>query len=294
MTLSVIIPSFNQRKLLKACLVSIFKETQKISFELMVVDNASNDGTPLEVQKNFPQVLLLQNKSNLGFAKACNQGARAAKGDYLLFLNQDTEIRDRALEKMVNFMEKNQEVDISGCKLLNQDGSLQPSVGFFPRLSKIFFWAFFLDDLPVLNRLIKPYHQEAKSFYTKTREVDWVTGAFLLTKKKVFKEIGGFDERFFMYAEEVDFCFRAKKVGFKVFYTPEATIIHKRDQFSENAILGEFKGLKIFFKRHKPFWEPPILRVLLKFAAFNRILLFGILKGNAKRKRLFQKAFRLA
>lgn len=294
MVLSIIIPSFNNKKFLDICLRSIFKETKKLAFETMVIDNASTDGTLELIKKNFPQVTLVENQENLGFAKACNQGAKKAKGKYLLFLNQDTEIKAKSLEKMIAFMEKDKKIGISGCKILDKKGKLQPSAGFLPRLSKVFFWAFFLDDFPVINKFLNPYHQNNKKFYNKEREVGWVSGAFLLVRKSVFEKIKGFDEKFFMYTEEVDFCYQVKKSGLKVFFTPQVFIVHKRDELSEGAILGEIKGLKYYFQKNKPSWEPPVLKILLKFLAFNRILVFGILKGDEKRQKLYKKAWALA
>ena len=107
--------------------------------------------------------------------------------------------------------------DILGCQLLNPNWSIQPSAGYFPKLRQVFLMMFFLDDLPLVGRLIHPYHQQRKSFYKNKQAVDWVTGAFLLVRKKVLDKISGFDEDYFMYAEEVDFCFRAKKLGKRIF-----------------------------------------------------------------------------
>lgn len=295
MDLSIIIVSFNTKKLLKDCLESIFERTLGISFEVIIVDNNSSDGSPEMIKKEHSQVTLIRNKANLGFGKANNQGAREAKGKYLLFLNPDTLLIDNPINKIIDFVKKNEKIDICGCKLLNKDKTLQPSVGFFPNLPRVFFWMFFIDDIPVIRNLIKPYHQKMASFYQKEREVDWVTGAFLVIKREVFDKIGGFDEQFFMYEEEVDLCFLAKKGGSRAFYTPVGQVIHLKGGQSvegfQRAVLLEFQGLINFFKKHKPSWQLPILKVLLRLGAFLRFAIFGILLGNSEKKRIYEKAF---
>lgn len=295
--LSIIIPSFNTKRYLANCLSSIFHQTKKISFEVIVVDNASSDGSPQMIKKNFPQVKLIVNSKNLGYAKANNQGIKIAKGKYILFLNSDTIILDKAIEKCLKFMQKRKDIDILGCQLLNEDKSLQPSGGFFPQLRRIFYMMVFIDDLPFINRLLKPYQQRRIDFYQKVRQLDWATGAFLLVKREVINKIGGFDPTFFMYSEEVDFCFRAKKAGFNIWFYPKAKIIHLKGKSSacgfKKAVLGEYQGLKKFYQKHKPRWEMPILIVLLKIGAMLRVIIFGILKGDKNKKKIYEKAYKL-
>jgi GT2 family glycosyltransferase len=296
--LSIIIPSFNTQKLLKDCLISIYQQTKNLSLEIIVVDNASKDKSINMVKNEFPKVKLIENKQNMGFAKANNQGIGQANGKYVLFLNSDTVILDNAISKSINFIEQQKNVDILGSKLLNKDKTLQPSAGFFPKLRRLFYMMFFIDDLPFINRFIKSYQMKNRSFYQKTQELDWVTGAFMLIKRKVLDKISGFDEDFFMYAEEIDLCFRAKKAGFKVWYYKDATTIHLKSKSSkkgfEASILGEYKGLKRFYKKHRPKWELPTLRLLLKIGAFLRILIFGILKVDKNKKEVYEKAFKMA
>jgi len=288
--LSIIIPSYNTKKLLRDCLTSIYKQTKEIKFEIIVVDNGSKDGSVEMVKKKFPKVKLIALSKNMGYGRANNLGAKKAKGEWLLFLNSDTKIINQAIDvilKKTGDWGLGTGSYILGCKLLNPDGSIQSSAGYFPTLPKVITTMLFLEDLPILNSLIKPYQQSKKSFYQKRQEVDWVTGASLMIKKDLFKKIGGFDERFFMYAEEVDLCFRAKQKGAKVFYTPKAEIIHLKGASSkrgfETAVLGEYKGLKYFFKKHKPVWQLPILKAILFSGALLRIVVFGIIdKSKAK------------
>jgi len=298
MTLSIIIPSYNTKGLLKDCLESIYRETKNIKFEVIVIDNGSKDGSVEMVKKNFSEVKLLTLLKNIGYGKANNLGVKKAKGEWLLFLNSDTVIKNKAIDKVFKKItnHKSQITNlIIGCKLLNPDGSIQPSAGYFPTLGRVLATMFFLDDLPILNELTKPYQQSRRTFYQKRQEVDWVTGAFLLIKKGLFCELGGFDESFFMYAEEVDMCFRAKQKGARVFYTPLAEVIHLKGASSGNgfqaAVTGEFKGLISFFKKHRPAWQPPILKALLFLGALLRIAVFGII--DRSKAKTYYKALKL-
>lgn len=301
MDLSVIVVSYNTKALLKDCLKSVENQTRGISFEVFVVDNASTDGSVEMVKRLFPKVKVLENRENLGFAAGNNRALHESSGRFLLLLNSDTKLIENSLEKMVSFMEKNKKIGISSCQLINPDGLIQASGGFFPNFFRIFTWMFFLDDLPFVSSLIKPFHPHTPSFYlAKTSFVylkqkwfeedhsqDWVTGAFFLMRKEVFKKIGELDEKFFMYAEEMEFCYRAKKAGFEVNYTPRTKIIHLGGGSggSENAIFGEFMGLKYFFNKHYPRWQGPLLRLLLKLGALIRLLIFGIMGEAALSKR---------
>lgn len=295
--LSIIIPSFNTEKLTLACLESIFKETKKTRFEVIVVDNASLDKTVKKIKEKFPQVKTVENKENQGYAKANNEGIKIAQGEYILFLNSDTLILDKAIEKSLDFMKSRAGVDILGCQLKNADGTIQSSGGYFPKLRRVFYQMFFIDDLPIINTLLKSYQENRRGFYKKTRSLDWVTGAFIMFKKNVLSEIKGFDESFFMYSEEVDLCFRAKKIGFKIWFYPQAKVIHYKGgndpQGFERAVLGEYQGLIKFYQKLRPLWELPILKVLLKIGALTRIVLFGILEKDQNRRKVYEKAFKV-
>lgn len=302
MKISAIIVNFNTQKLLKACLRSIFAKTQGLKFEVIVVDNASNDGSQKMVKKDFPRVLLLENEKNLGFAAGNNLGLKKAKGEYFLLLNSDTQLVENSLLKMVEVMEKNPKVGIASCQLVGKRGEIQPSGGFFPHLSRVFAWMFFLDDLPFLSRWIKPFHPHPPHFYTRdpwyrqSHFQDWVTGAFFLIRKKVQEQIGFLDEKFFMYVEEMEYCYRAKKAGWQVAYTPETKIIHLggKSGSARNAFLGEYRGLKYFYQKHKSSQQRLPLRFFLKAGALLRVFFFGIIKGDSNLKETYVEAFRLA
>jgi GT2 family glycosyltransferase len=299
--LSVIILSYNTRQLLKNCLAGLSRSTKGIDFEVIVVDNASRDGSPQMVKKEFPKVKLIINRQNLGFAGGNNQGIKKARGRYLLLLNSDTMIKENALAKMVGFMDKDEKLGIATCQLLNEDGSIQASGGFFPNLGRIFAWMFFLDDLPLVSKLIKAYHPHEPRFYTrdsfyqKEHSQDWVTGAFFMIRREVIDKIGLLDPQFFMYVEEVDYCYRAKKAGFVVAYTPEAQITHLGRRSLKKpgkAIVGEYQGLKIFYQKHYSFSQLPLLVLFLKLGAALRFLVFGVILASQEARVAYAEAIK--
>lgn len=217
MDLSIIIVSWNVEKLLKECLHSLFLYTKNIDFEVLVVDNASSDNTVAMIKKDFPQVKLIVNRENNGFARANNQAIKQAQGKYILLLNPDTEFIENSAALAVKFMIEHEDADIMGCKLLNPDQSLQPSVRRFPTIYSS------LVQLLKLHHLFKPEKILKKYLcvnldYNKTQLADQVMGAFLLFKK----ELGLLDENYFLWLEEVDLCRRAKHV----YYTPITKIVH--------------------------------------------------------------------
>lgn len=291
MQLSVIIPSFNSKTLLRKCLSSIYRETKQIDFEVIVVDNNSQDGSAEMVKREFSRVELIRLLKNLGFGKANNLGAKKARGKYLLFLNSDTEILEGAIDKVVKVVKDR----VLGCRLVYPDGSFQQSAGYFPTLFKVLVSFCFLDNLPILGKVFKPFQVSDKEFYKREQEVDWVTGAFILVGKERFLEAGGFDEKIFMYFEEIDLCFRLKEQGARVFYTPQAKIIHVKGGSSsagfEKAILGEYKGLFNFYAKYRPSWQLPFLKLILWLGTLLHILLFGII--DPRKRQVYAKAFKV-
>lgn len=279
---SIIIVNYNTKDLTIECLRSVIKYTKNISYEIILVDNASSDGSVEKIEKSIRSIKgtksikckVIQNTDNLGFSGGNNVGIKQAKGKYILLLNSDTKLFDNSIVKMVKFMDQRSDAGIASCKLLNRDKSVQPSGGYFPTLGRLFAWATFIDDLPFIGNFIGSYHPKI-SLYNSQRELDWVTGAFFLIRQEVVEKIGLLNEKFFMYVEELEYCYRAKKAGFKVFYTPLASIIHYggASNGSRNAILGEYKGLFIFYKLHEGIFPKLILSIILKLGALLRILL---------------------
>ncbi len=309
--ISVIIVNFNTKDLILKCIGSIRKHTKGVDYEIIIVDNDSTDGS-MELLKGESVVKAIFNKDNLGFARANNQGIKKATGRYVLLLNSDTKLKEDSLAKMVQWMDEHLKVGIATCKLLNPDGSVQATGGSFPTLARIFLWSTFIDDLPLVADLFGSYHPHTprflgSSFYSNSHPQDWVTGAFFLFRHEVVNKVGYLDEEFFMYVEEVDFCFRMKKMGGDIWYVPQTAVIHLggRSEGSkgiftgeglarEGAILGEFKGLRRFYRKHYPLWQYPLLVVFLKLAAFLRILLFGILGRQKQAWRIYGKALAIS
>ncbi len=222
---SVIVVSWNVRELLRQCISSIFEQTKNIRFEVIVIDNASHDGSAEMVKKIFPQVRLISNKTNDGFAKANNQGLEIARGEYTLLLNPDTIIVDRAIEKTYAWMNDNHQAAIVGCRIKNPDGTNQESVRSFPslaamalillKLHRIFPWA-----KPLKKYLLPNFD------FSKSQKVDQVMGAFFMIAPETRKRLGNLDERYFIWFEEVDYCRMAKKAGLETWYYADAEIIH--------------------------------------------------------------------
>lgn len=309
--LSIIIVSYNTKDLTLDCINSVIKNTKSISYEIVVVDNGSSDGSVNEVKKSIKSIRstkgikgkIIINKKNLGFGRANNIGIREACGKYVLLLNSDCLIHDNVLGEMVEFLSNHPEIGVATCALMDKSGNLQGTGGYFPNLFRVFSWMTFLDDIPILDRLIKPFHPmhgispvySGRNFYKKARQIDWITGAFMLIRKKVLDEVGGFDEDYFMYTEETDLCFRIKKNGWEIWYLPKWHITHLGGASSthEFPIISEYKGIKLFFKKHKPSWQFPILRFFLKSGAFLRMAVFGLLKGR-RAYHTYVKAFQVA
>lgn len=288
--LSIIIVSFNTEKLTRECIESVVKHTKGISYEIIVVDNDSKDGSVGMLEKLYDKVgysnsQTIFNKTNAGFGQANNQGMETAKGRYLLLLNSDTLVKTNVLGEMVAWMDKNQKCGVATCALKFPDGRLQGTGGYFPTLGRVFMWMFFLDDIPGLTKLVKPFHpmhglspfDRNVDFFKVKKQVDWVTGAFLLLRKEIYEQVGGFDDRYFMYVEEVDLCFRAKKAGWQVWYLPKWGITHYGGASStgEFPIINEAKSLKTFYKIRTPAWQYPFLIFLMKIGMFLRIFIFG-------------------
>jgi len=284
--LSIIIVSYNTAKLTLDCIKSIFldKGLKEIPFEIIIVDNNSHDESVRELKKIKNKITLIENKDNTGFGKANNQGVKIAKGNYILLLNSDTIILHSAISQSLDWLCSHPESSICTAQLLNKDKTIQASGGFFPNLINVFTWCLSLDDLPLINKIIKPIHPHTPAFYTKDKfylsdhRQDWVTGAFLLTRKNLFDKVGGFDESYFMYGEEVELCYRIEKNtnNNQVWYLigPQITHLGGASATSRlDPILNEYHGIISFFKKHKPKWQYPIVKLFLKINALIRAII---------------------
>lgn len=288
--LSIIIVTYNSEKLIKPCLDSIFKTITGLDFEIIIIDNNSQDQTVSLIEKKFPQVHLIQNKENVGFAQAVNQGIRKAQGNFILLLNPDMRVLDRAVNKSLEFLIKNSQVGILGCQLLYPDGKIQTSFGRFPSLLTEFLQATFLYKVLPFGRFI-PYNFLTRRRFKKTHQVDWLGGGFMMIKKEVIEKIGFLDENYFLYLEDIDFCFRAKKAGFKIYYFPEAKVIHyhmvSTQKDPSQAIINEAKSLLYYFKKYNK--NIVLLKFLIRLRLNLGVLGYFLLKLFNKRfKELFE------
>lgn len=253
MDLSIIIINHNDRENLLRCLNSIYKNTPKIDFETIVIDNNSTNGSISFINNLFKEIRLIENKTNAGFARAANQGIRLANGKYILLLNNDTVVLPCSLNNLQNFMNSRPDALIVGGRVLNPDGSIQFSCREFPNyLTAIFNRQSIFTSLFKNNRFSKNYLMSDWS-HDAARQVDWVSACYLIMHRNVIEKLGLMDERFFMYCEDVDLCYRAKQKSFKVYYFPGAEIVHysgnsKKQDFRK--IIWHHQSMYLFYKKH--------------------------------------------
>jgi GT2 family glycosyltransferase len=227
--LSISIVSFNTKKLLQQCLHSIYKNTKGITFEIFVIDNASTDGSPQMIEKEFPHVHLIRNDKNLFFTKANNQALLKTKGKYIVILNSDTQVHKETLSKALKFLKNNPRIGALGIKHLYFDGALEPSCQQFTNP-----FHEFLHSNIIAAKFPKPQVLK-KIFYAdwdrkSSRYVDAVSDACLIAPRHVLEKIGWYDERFLLFFTENDLCLRIQKAGYKMYYLAESSITHIRNQ----------------------------------------------------------------
>ena len=243
---SIIIVNWNAAELLQKCLQSILLHVKALRYEIIVADNASVDHSVALVRNSFPDVLLIQNSENLGFAIANNRALKLASGKFVLFLNPDTEFIEEFDSKIFSLFE-DESVGVVGCKLLNSDFTLQASAARFPSpLVSLFGW----HALRFAKQANSPV------------SVDWIMGAFMILRYTTAEELSGFDDRYFMYSEDMDLCFRLKRQGKKTIYYPEFSIVHHYNQSG-----------KLFWnnRRDRAVRDSLIFFVTSNFYGFNKI-----------------------
>ena len=252
--LSIIIVNYNVKYFLEQALSSVKNALHQIPAEIIVVDNASSDGSCEMVKTKFPEVQLIENKSNVGFSKANNQGMKIATGEFTLLLNPDTLLQEDTLEKAINFMEMHDEAGALGVKMLDGKGNFLPeSKRSFPTPAVSFFKLFGLSALFPKSKLFAKYHLGYLN-EDEIHDVDVLAGAFMLIRKKVLDEIGLLDESFFMYGEDIDLSYRIQKAGYKNYYFPKTRIIHYKGESTKKGSLNYVKmfytAMIIFARKH--------------------------------------------
>jgi hypothetical protein len=292
---SIIIVNWNVKELLRECLNSIFSHLTKPSYEVIVIDNASEDDSVEMIRTQFQQVKIIVNHVNYGFAKACNQGIKIAQGEYFFILNPDTIITSNTLKSIIDFMDFNSTVGVGGCYIYYPNGKPQPSFYKFPSLANSFGRMFslfrflprtvltnyFFDDYPI-NRI--------------PETVDRVLGGAMVLRKKALDEVGLFDEAYFMYAEEVDLCYRIEKKGWAVAPIPNTKVYHFHEQSSlQDVKTTTFHKLKsdfIFFNKFYPFYQVVLLRFIQFLGtSFRSIFWLVLYLFSSKNRQLSKNKF---
>ncbi|MBP7843129.1 glycosyltransferase family 2 protein [Candidatus Woesebacteria bacterium] len=319
MLLSVIIVSYNTKELTVETVQSIISSTKnskllKDNLEIIVVDNNSSDNsvTALKSLKKELSVPLhiIENKQNVGFGNANNEGIKKATGTYYLFLNSDTIVKEMALENMVQrflHSEKDESAEkklgILTPVLLNIDLTYQPQGGSLPSLTSLFFHMTMLDDLPVIGKLFPSTQHTGKTnrltlellaHYTELISVDWVGGTAMMISRKAIDTIGPFDQNIFMYGEDTEICIRAKNHNFLVALDPTAHIIHLQNKSSsqENAIRGEYKGYQYIFAKHTNATQAVLAKILLQYGALLRIFVFSFISVNKNKVAVYKRVLK--
>ena len=282
MQISVIIVSYNVKEFLQQCLLSLKNALEGLSSEIIVVDNDSVDGTVNVIKNKFPEIILIENHFNKGFAAACNQGLAIARGEYILLLNPDTMLQEDTIKVMIEFFRAHPEAGAAGCKILNADGSLQLACRrSFPTLTVA------LPKLLGLSRLfpkVKAFSRYNLTYLDPDQitEVDAVSGSFLMMRRAVYEQIGGLDESYFLYGEDLDYCYRIKKSGWKIYYVPDTKIIHYKGESAKHAAFDNFiafyRAMAIFASKHLGKSSSIITDIVFKVGIFFR----GIISLVAK------------
>ena len=262
--LSIIIVNYNAKDILSQCLNSIYENTKDIDFEIIVIDNNSNDGSSQIIKQKFPQVKLIQNRANLGLTKAQNQGLKEAKARYFLLLNNDTLILPKALNILMEFMDKTPPAGIGGPSIYDTNKKLQFSFAWHPKNPQLLLIYILFKKLFIKNELKKQNLD-----FNNILETDYVSGACLIIRREAIDKIGLMDEGYFVYNEDDDLCLRARQSGWKIYYVPEAKVMHYKGKGG-----GQLHPYRMIFEIHKG-----IFRLYRKFYLRPNLLLDGFMIG---------------
>jgi N-acetylglucosaminyl-diphospho-decaprenol L-rhamnosyltransferase len=298
--LSVIVVSWNTRELLAHCLDSVFRQVVYEAgvpvlpavggMEVVVVDNASADGSARMVQERFPQVKLLANAENVGFARANNQALPLCRGRYVLLLNPDTQVLPDGLASLVCFMDQHPRAGAAGARLLNADGTVYHSCQPAPTLRREFWRLFHLDT-------IWPYARYPMERWTEEpRMVDVVQGACMMLRRTALDQVGTLDEDYFIYSEEVDLCFRLRRHRWQVWWVPQASVVHVGGQSTRQVAAAMFlrlyQGKVLYFRKNHGRRAAQLYKLVLAAAAVARLLLSPLawVMGDPQREELLALA----
>lgn len=295
--LSTIIVNWRAADVLVECVEALLKATQHTRHQVIVVDNHSRDGSPERVQRAFPQVTVLFNPENRGFAKAVNQGLERAEGRYILLLNPDTRVDEKAVERMLAVLETQPEVGAVGPMIVNSDGSYQRSSRrALPTPARAFYKLAGLAALFPSHPVFAQYHVGHVSADVR-QDVEILSGSVLMTRRDVVDQVGGLDERFFLYGEDIDWCYRVGQAGWRIVYLPEARVVHHHRLSSRQAPVRStyefYRSMILFYEKHWARRYGPVLRMVtwLGVTLVGGAALAGALLRSAASRCLGRRAY---
>jgi len=263
--LSISIVNYNTRDFVLGLIRSILENTRRISAEIFVADNNSTDGSVEAIEREYPQVKVIANQKNLGFAAATNQVIKASQGYYVVLFTTDTVVLPETLNLLVEFMDQNPQAGAVGPKILNRDGTVQISGKTFPTPLVALLVTTGLSRLFPKSRALENYYLPLEE-YDRFREVDQLSGACLLVRRETIGDVGLLDENFFIYCEDVDWCRRMRQRGWKLYYLPQAQVIHYKGESSkkssQQAIRIYYQSLRYFYSKHYTPQTPGLLNAL--------------------------------
>ncbi len=270
MDITIAIVNWNTKDLLRDCLESVYRTVRNITFDIIVVDNASHDGSVAMVVKEFPGVRIIENSENRGFGAANNQAFAVMKGRYALLLNTDTVLTEDAVHELFTFMENHDKAAMAGGQLLNRDGSRQNSIANFPTVFTL------LMNTSILEYLFPEKYPSKRYEHKEPLEVESVVGACVLVRKKAMDEVGVFDERYFFFFEETDWACQMRSAGWKVYHVPSAMIYHLQGKSIGRNIRSR---IEFYRSRYKFFdkWRGRSYNVAVSIVVFARLLINWLL-----------------
>jgi len=302
MKLSIVILCWNDLKVIGDCLQSIYAGTRSTELEVIVSDNGSTDGTIEHIRRSFPQVRLIENGTNLRFAKGNNVGIRASQGEYVLILNPDTIVHPGSLDKLVAYADQHPEAGAFGCRILHADGSYHESGRPFPSVRGDLVAALYLRSLARLSDWLLADTYTGWKGDTE-RKVDWQSGCCVLFRGELLKRLGGFDEQFFYYYEDVDLCKRVWEAGYPILYTPRPTVTHLGGQSTKQRLPLGFE-LDKYVTRYRYYYKHygktgarrcryvSLISLLSRLAGLRALQLIRPTEARARRLELYRMAAR--
>jgi len=289
--ISVITLSYNTLEITRTCLekvsksAQVLKETKKCEAEIIVVDNGSVDGSVEMIKEIFPRVKLILPGHNTGFGGGNNLGMKHCHGRLILLINSDIYLKPDTLVRVMEEERMHTHWDIWGCELRLADGTPQASGGYLPTPFRVMMWWAGISSLPLIGYIFKPIHPKWGRYFSKEKKVEWVMGAFMVLKKEIFIKTKGFDEKLFMYMEEVEWCMRIKKMGFNIWYSPNFWVTHLDKASSKfdikKPLIHEVEGLMYFMHKHYP-QSIDVIKLVLMFGCFWRWLLFNLVSNKTR------------